>query len=232
MAYIIRKLKANPIDRLASVFRVCAGGACDLGANLCNLIYVAAEHSRHIQSSMVLNVSEYFESSIVTPKNIQEFLNLRDLNDSFRTGRHSGNSRDTSFNLTFGCELVEATYKKACEQFSNLKPCICRKMNFPEIIMPDDFRNDFYITVLGGDFQKARNYEFVVNLVQFRSENGVSLDEVPIDLCDEENPPEGSNYEDRFYSYKSIVYAKQEKPKWNEIVNVSIPHGKCSFPKF
>ena len=44
-------------------------------------------------------------------------------------------------------------------------------MEFPEIIMPDDFRNDFYVTVVGGDFQKARNYEFVVNLVQFREEN-------------------------------------------------------------
>ena len=36
--------------------------------------------------------------------------------------------------------------------------------------MPDDFRNDFYITVLGGDFQKAKNYEFIVNLVQFKDE--------------------------------------------------------------
>ena len=44
-------------------------------------------------------------------------------------------------------------------------------------IILDDFRNDFYVTVIGGDFQKARNYEFVVNLVQFRDE-GSKLVEV------------------------------------------------------
>ena len=36
----------------------------------------------------------------------------------------------------------------------------------------DDFRNDFYVTVIEGDFQKARNYEFAVNSVQFKEPNG------------------------------------------------------------
>lgn len=228
VAYVVRKLKQNLNDRHASISRIFAGGVCDLGANLCNLIYVAtaAEHSRHIQSSMTLNVTEYFESSVVTPKNIQEFLNLRDMNESYRTGR-SSNSKENFFNLTFGCELVEATYKKACDQFSSLKPCICRKMDFPEIIMPDDFRNDFYVTVIGGEFQKAKNYEFMVNLVQFKNEFGTGMEEIPLDLGDESSPMDTENdLKRRFFFYKSIVYAKQEKPKWNEIVNVSIPHGK------
>ena len=43
--------------------------------------------------------------------------------------------------------------------------------------MIDDFRNDFYITVLSGEFQKKKNYEFVVNLVQFR-DDGFKLVEV------------------------------------------------------
>ncbi len=178
---------------------------------------------------MVLNASEYFETSVVTAKNIQEFLNVKDhLNDSFRSQRGSTtNSKETFFSLTFGCELVEATYKKAKDQFLNLKPCICRKMNFPEIIMPDDFRNDFYVTVVGGDFQKARNYEFVVNLVQFKSLNGVGpIEEVPVDLWEDSD---GTDEQERFFFYKSIVYAKQEKPKWNEIVNVSIPHGRFTL---
>ena len=38
-------------------------------------------------------------------------------------------------------------------------------------LFSDDFRNDFYVTVIGGEFQKQKNYEFVVNLVQFREEN-------------------------------------------------------------
>jgi len=176
---------------------------------------------------MALNVNEYFETSVVTAKNIQESLNLKDLNDSFRSQRGNiTNSKETFINFTFRCELVEATYKKAKDQFLNLKPCICRKMNFPEIIMPDDFRNDFYVTVVGGDFQKARNYEFVVNLVQFKSLNGAGPEEVPVDLCEDSDGVDEQDLARRIFFYKSIVYAKQEKPKWNEIVNVSIPHGK------
>lgn len=57
-------------------------------------------------------------------------------------------------------------------------------MDFPEIIMPDDFRNEFYVTVIGGEFQKARNYEFIVNLVQFRDESG-KLVEIPVDFNEE-----------------------------------------------
>lgn len=62
-----------------------------------------------------------------------------------------------------------------------------------------------------------------MNLVQFREENGV-LEEVPIDLSEDNYSKEESKK--RIFQYKSVVYCKQDKPKWNEVVNVSIPHGK------
>ena len=68
--------------------------------------------------------------------------------------------------------------------------------------------------MIGGEFQKARNYEFVVNLIQFREE-GNKLVEVPVDFSDEADDPKKKSF-----FYKSLVYAKQDKPKWNEIVNV------------
>ena len=216
IAYVVKKLKINSGPKHASISRFFSGGVCDLGAKLCNLIKVEADH-RHIQNSMILNTVEYFESSIVSAKNIQEFFNTKDLADSYKLIKNT--AKENSFTLAFRCELVEATYKKAFDQFAHLQPFICRKMDFPETIMPDDIRNDFYITVVGGDFQKARNYEFLVSLVQFKSDNE-AIEETPIDLNDEGAPSELN------FFYKSIVYAKQEKPKWNEIVNVSIPHGK------
>ncbi len=227
VAHVVKRLKQNSIDKHASISRVYAGGVWDLGANMCNLIYVAAENSRHIQSYMALNVTEYFESSVVAAKSIQELLEqkAREHSDSYRTGRLSA-AKENLLKLTFGCELVEATYKTACDKFANLKPCVCRKMNFPETIMPDDFRNDFYVTVLGGEFQKARNYEFIVNLVQFKNGSGIQYEEVQVDLSDDDS--DNSGQERRFYFYKSVVYGKQDKPKWNEIVNVSIPHGELN----
>ena len=170
---------------------------------------------------MILHIVEYFESSIVTPKILNELIS-KDTNESYRTIRNNS-SKETYFSLSFACDLIEASFKKACDQFPTAN-CMSRKMNFPEIIMPDDFRNDFYITVIGGEFQKARNYEFIVNLVQFKNEFGTSYEEVPIDLYEDGSSDMGDGKQ-RFFFHKSMVYAKQDKPKWNEIVNVSIPHG-------
>lgn len=121
------------------------------------------------------------------------------------------------------CELLEAAYNKVVDQFMHFKPIFCRKMSFPEIIMPDDYRNDFYITVISGEFSKAKSYEFIANLVQFKTENDKHT-EVSIDLDDDnlQSLPKEKNY----FQYKSIIYSKQEKPKWHEIIKISIPSGK------
>jgi hypothetical protein len=155
-----------------------------------------------------------FENSIVTPRTLQDLLNSKDLNDSFHKSSSSINNRahnnkDSYLTLTFRTELNELSFKNVMDKYGFLEPCICRKMDFPEIIMPDDFRNDVYVHVLSGDFQKTRNYEFVTNLVQFREE-GSKIVEVPVYFEDEK----------KVFFYKSIVYLKQEKPRWNEIVNV------------
>jgi hypothetical protein len=98
------------------------------------------------------------------------------------------------------------------------------------------------VTVIGGEFQKARNYEFVVNLVQFREESNKTVEvtqefsfvqkikakitqfwlffaKIPVDFSEEtENNSKTLNR--KYFFYKSLVYPKQDKPKWNEIVNV------------
>ena len=192
-----------------------------MGSHFCNIAFVSTE-VRNIQSSMVLNLTD-FDTSIVTPRTIQEFINHKDTNDTYKSGKNS--PKDSYLNLTFRSELSELTYKNVCDKYASYAPKICRKMEFPEIIMPDDFRNDFYVTVIGGEFQKARNYEFVVNLVQFREENSKYI-EIPVDFSDENDDQTEKGSKKKSFFYKSIVYPKQDKPKWNEVLNVSIPHGK------
>ncbi len=111
-------------------------------------------------------------------------------------------------------------------------------MDFPEIIMPgirnkfnfslffnletlifiwivDDFRNDFFVTVIGGEFSKARTYEFVVNLVQFREEASGKYSEVAVDFSDDME-----DARKKIFFHKSLVYPKTDAPRWNEIVKV------------
>ena len=47
----------------------------------------------------------------------------------------------------------------------------------------------------------------------------ISFIQVPVDFNDENEDPRSQKK--RNFFYKSIVYAKQDKPKWNEVVNVS-----------
>jgi hypothetical protein len=192
VVYAIRHSKKHPTDQHASISRIFAGGICDLGSNFCNLVYVSTE-VRNIQASMCLSITD-FDTSIVTPKTIQEFINANkqqdSINDSYNkigpakaSSSSTSTHKDSYLTLTFRSELSELTFKQVSDKYSNCQPKICRKMDFPEIIMPDDFRNDFYVTVCGGEFQKARNYEFVVNLVQFREDNSKFI-EVPVDFID------------------------------------------------
>ena len=54
---------------------------------------------------------------------------------------------------------------------------IARKMGFPEVILPGDVRNDLYLTLIQGDFQKGnktseKNVEVSVKVC---NEKGVSI---------------------------------------------------------
>lgn len=223
VVYAVKNIKQNNMDRHSSISKIFAGGVCDLGSNLCNIIFVNTE-VRNVQGSMSLYMSE-FDNSIVTFKTLQEFINTNDPNS---TSRVRGSSKDAFLTLTFRTELNEFPFNKIAEKYGHLQPKIFRKMDFPEVIMPDDFRNDFYVTVMSGDFQKAKNYEFVVNLVQFREDSSSRWIECPVDFNDEmDSTAAGESSKKRpLFFHKSIVYAKQDKPKWNEIVKVSIPNGK------
>jgi dedicator of cytokinesis protein 1 len=136
-------------------------------------------------------------------------LNIKEQHEQTKLIKNS--IKDSFITIQVKCELLEAAYNKVFDQFTHFKPIFCRKMNFPEIIMPDDYRNDFYITVISGEFSKAKGFEFIANLVQFKKENDKNV-EIGIDLDRDENDllPQAKNY----FLYKSIIYSKQEKPKW------------------
>lgn len=53
VVYAVKHLKHSTSDRQASISKMFAGGVCDLGSNLCNLVYVSAD-VRNIHSSMIL----------------------------------------------------------------------------------------------------------------------------------------------------------------------------------
>ncbi|XP_044515775.1 dedicator of cytokinesis protein 2 [Gracilinanus agilis] len=92
---------------------------------------------------------------------------------------------------------------------------VARKLGFPEIIMPGDVRNDIYITLLHGDFDKynkttQRNVEVIMCVC---AEDGKVL---PNAICVGAGDKPMSEY-------RSVLYYQVKQPRWMETVKVAVP---------
>ncbi|XP_029465888.1 dedicator of cytokinesis protein 1 isoform X4 [Rhinatrema bivittatum] len=92
---------------------------------------------------------------------------------------------------------------------------VARKMGFPEIIMPGDVRNDIYVTLVQGDYDRgskttAKNVEVTVSVYD---EDGKRLENVIFPGAGDEAISE----------YKSVIYYQVKQPRWFETVKVAIP---------
>uniref|UniRef100_A0A8D3DSB5 Dedicator of cytokinesis 5 n=1 Tax=Scophthalmus maximus TaxID=52904 RepID=A0A8D3DSB5_SCOMX len=107
------------------------------------------------------------------------------------------------------------TFLKDYPHFVDRSTAIVRKMGFPEIILPGNVRNDIYITLLQGEFDRGKK----------KTPKNV---EVILTVHDDEgNPMEkaifpGAGY-DGITEYKSVIYYQVKQPCWNETVKVTIP---------
>lgn len=97
---------------------------------------------------------------------------------------------------------------------------IARKIGFRDIILPEDVRNDLYLTLVSGEFHKGskkseHNIEVTVKVIDENGnimENCLSVD--------------SHNAMDSFY--KSVVYYHEDKPKWFETLKIILPIEKYS----
>ncbi|XP_056326075.1 dedicator of cytokinesis protein 1 isoform X1 [Danio aesculapii] len=92
---------------------------------------------------------------------------------------------------------------------------VARKMGFPEIIMPGDVRNDIYVTLVQGDFDKGskttpKNVEVTMSV---HDEDGKKLESVIFPGAGDEG----------ILEYKSVIYYQVKQPRWYETVKVAIP---------
>ncbi|CAJ0966423.1 unnamed protein product [Ranitomeya imitator] len=94
---------------------------------------------------------------------------------------------------------------------------VARKMGFPEIIMPGDVRNDIYVTMFQGDYDRgnkttAKNVEVTMSVFD---EDGKRLESVIYQGAGDEPVSE----------YKSVIYYQVKQPRWFETVKASRHHA-------
>ncbi|XP_034517137.1 dedicator of cytokinesis protein 5 isoform X3 [Ailuropoda melanoleuca] len=119
--------------------------------------------------------------------------------------------------LWVSLKLLPGDLTQVQKNFSHLvdrSTAIARKMGFPEIILPGDVRNDIYVTLIHGEFDKGKK----------KTPKNV---EVTMSVYDEEGKllekaiHPGAGYEG-ISEYKSVVYYQVKQPCWYETVKVSI----------
>ncbi|GAB5570216.1 dedicator of cytokinesis protein 5 isoform X1 [Prionailurus iriomotensis] len=119
--------------------------------------------------------------------------------------------------LWISLKLLPGDLTQVQKNFSHLvdrSTAIARKMGFPEIILPGDVRNDIYVTLIHGEFDKGKkktpkNVEVTMSVYD---EAGKLLEKAI-------HP--GAGYEG-ISEYKSVVYYQVKQPSWYETVKVSI----------
>uniref|UniRef100_A0A8C0KFA5 Dedicator of cytokinesis 5 n=1 Tax=Canis lupus dingo TaxID=286419 RepID=A0A8C0KFA5_CANLU len=119
--------------------------------------------------------------------------------------------------LWISLKLLPGDLTQVQKNFSHLvdrSTAIARKMGFPEIILPGDVRNDIYVTLIHGEFDKGKK----------KTPKNV---EVTMSVYDEEGKllekaiHPGAGYEG-ISEYKSVVYYQVKQPCWYETVKTSI----------
>ncbi|KAJ7403376.1 hypothetical protein BTVI_77545 [Pitangus sulphuratus] len=119
--------------------------------------------------------------------------------------------------LWVSLKLLPGDLAQVQKDFSHLvdrSTAVARKMGFPEIVLPGDVRNDIYVTLIQGEFDKGKkktpkNVEVTMSV---HDEDG-NLQEKAI------HP--GAGYEG-VSEYKSVVYYQVKQPCWYETVKVAI----------
>uniref|UniRef100_A0A671UPQ4 Dedicator of cytokinesis 2 n=1 Tax=Sparus aurata TaxID=8175 RepID=A0A671UPQ4_SPAAU len=91
---------------------------------------------------------------------------------------------------------------------------VARKLGFPEIIMPGDVRNDIYLTLQGGDFDKYNK----------TTQKNV---EVIMWVCDEEGKVIQNSIclgagDKAVSEYRSVIYYQIKQPRWMETIKVCV----------
>ncbi|XP_064631450.1 dedicator of cytokinesis protein 1-like isoform X3 [Lineus longissimus] len=118
--------------------------------------------------------------------------------------------------LWVSLQLLPGDLSQVREEYPHLvlgTTVIARKMGFPDVIMPGDVRNDIYVQLVQGEFNRGNKSLNVEITMVVCNKNGECIQDV---VC------QGAGWK-MDSEYKSTVYYHEDKPKWCETVKVALP---------
>jgi len=197
-----------------------------LPSSLSYSAYSSTARFKRPYGSAIINLSELIKSEVSdkidlcfklsTCSNESDFFQIHDLLYKKQSSKltHLQNSSIT-LSLKF---LTDQNSEKLIKDnpliFKNVS-CLTSKKGFPDVIMPGDVRNDLYLVLESGEFEKGgksipKNIEATISLL--------ASDGLPI-----KNSISYGSGVDPLSKYSTLVLYHSNNPKWSEMVKISIP---------
>ncbi|KAI1296789.1 Dedicator of cytokinesis protein 3 [Halotydeus destructor] len=185
----------------------------------------SANHVRRPYGSAVYSLADVFKADgtekevaikLFSCSNENDYFQLHDMLLRKQTNKLNQLQNSTiiiSMKVMTGSNLAKVSTEHPLI-FKNVT-CLTEKWGFPDIILPGDVRNDLYLTLESGEFEKGgksipKNIEAVIALI---GAEGIVIKKSV-------SPGSGS---EPITSYNSVVLYHNNNPKWMEPVKLLIP---------
>lgn len=160
------------------------------------------------------NPSDHLISVKIAASSESDFSHLTDFNTK-RNLSIKLNQNLPNVQLDLVVRPIFCTFEKLPKNVTSSSYCITEKRDFPDIVMPGDFKNDLYLTLESGEFEKggksiSKNIEASISLI---NKSGLVIDKCisPASNCDNVS------------CHKSCIFYHSNSPKWNESIKINVP---------
>lgn len=194
---------------------------------------VPASHFRRPLGVAILNISEMLTSSTgsdekeftfrVFQTDEKDFCQLHDTLIRKQNSKYSPLSSHPNYGIVISLRILDGDLRQIREEnplaFKNVSTT--KKMGFPDVIMPGHVRNDLYLTLERGEFEKGgkstgKNIE--VSVVVLDYEGNI----VP-------NCIWGASGTDSSTDYHSMIIYHHNAPCWMETIRLAVPIEKYNI---
>lgn len=180
----------------------------------------------------VLNIGEVLTSNCSDEKEFtfrvfqtdeKDFSQLHDTLIRKQNSKYSPLSSHPNCGIVISLRVLDGDLRQIREEnplaFKNVSTT--KKMGFPDVIMPGHVRNDLYVTLEKGEFEKGgkstgKNIEVTVMVLDY--EGNV----VPDCIW-------GASGTDSTSEYRSMIIYRHNAPSWIETVRLAVPIEKYNF---
>uniref|UniRef100_A0A8B9EFC4 Dedicator of cytokinesis protein 2 n=1 Tax=Anser cygnoides TaxID=8845 RepID=A0A8B9EFC4_ANSCY len=198
-------------ERLFLVCQIIRVGRMDLRETLSRKLSTGLRRPFGIS---VMDITDISKGKCESDEDKQHFIPVEAEWARWRVGLgdHGGGGFWVSLKMLWG-DLSQV--RKDHPHLVDRSTVVARKLGYPEVIMPGDVRNDIYLTLVQGEFDKGNK----------KTQKNV---EVTVCVCDES----GNVVQNVIYhgagdkpasEYRSVVYYQQRHQRWMETVKIAVP---------